>query len=856
MADTDITKRSLFYWVYNRYRGLQVLLLVIIVVSLFFRVFPLEMQRRIINVAINLKMIDKLYLYCVLYMGAVLIAGLLKYLTNTMQMMIGQKILIGMRKELYQHILQLPLPFFHRTQTGTIISALTAELTAIATFLGGALAVPITSILTFFTFLGFMIYLNPLLGLLTMLIYPFEMAVIPLLQRWYNKYNRKRVATTRTLASVVNESVTGIHEVQGNASYILEQGKLDRLVKKIYSLMTKLFIFKYGIKFSNNLFQSIGPFLLFLIGGYMAIHGEFTIGALVAFLSAYEKVYDPWKEVIEYYQSYQDARVRYKQIMTLFAYQPEFLLEPLEKREVFNLKGEISATNLNYWVNDSVQLLQDISFQIKPGNHVALVGFSGSGKSTLSLLLSQLYRISSGSLKIDNHEISDLTKRDLARNVANVAQHPFIFTGTVRDNLLYASNTLQKDGLIEAIPSPQEQMEMIREVGLEEDTLRWGLRSVIPLEKAAQMRESFLKMREVIHHELRNEFTQAIEFYDAHTFLHHQPIATNLIFGTYGGAYHVDKFITNQQFRSFLSTTGLEKKLLDLGLIIARSTIEFLGDFRADEYFFQGSPMSQARFDHYEALVKRAAKIEFDQLKSKELESFLQLALDFTPGIHKIHTLNKQFEDDILRGRSQFLKQVADIDLDECRDGAIQTAILPISDIEKQARTTTSYTPFCFNQYLFNRTLRDNILFGTVINQELIREKLGTLALEVFKKHGLLDDIMEIGLDFHVGSKGDNLSGGQKQKLALARAFLKHAPILIMDEATASLDNRSQARIQNYIETRLRGNTTVIAVVHRLDMISGYDHIIVMKDGKIVEAGNYQNLIEQQGVLYGLVNDS
>ena len=115
---------------------------------------------------------------------------------------------------------------------------------------------------------------------------------------------------------------------------------------------------------------------------------------------------------------------------------------------------------------------------------------------------------------------------------------------------------------------------------------------------------------------------------------------------------------------------------------------------------------------------------------------------------------------------------------------------------------------------------------------------------------------MAIGLDFHVGSKGDNLSGGQKQKIALARALLKKSPIMILDEATASLDNSSQTRIQRYIEENLRGNTTVISVVHRLDMISGYDHILVMKDGKIVESGNYNDLINQKGILYDLINDN
>ena len=170
--------------------------------------------------------------------------------------------------------------------------------------------------------------------------------------------------------------------------------------------------------------------------------------------------------------------------------------------------------------------------------------------------------------------------------------------------------------------------------------------------------------------------------------------------------------------------------------------------------------------------------------------------------------------------------------------------------------SSSTFTPFCSSQYLNNQSLRDNILFGTVIDRDAIRAELGELAVEHFSEQGLLDEILEIGLDFHVGSKGDRLSGGQKQKVALARSLLKHTPILILDEATASLDNSSQAKIQKYIESQLKGNTTVIAVVHRLDMISGYDHIIVMKEGKIVESGNYDELMQQKGVLHGLASEN
>ncbi len=855
----QLTKRPLFYWIKKRYRALQVVLLVIIVIGLFFRVYPLEMQRKIINIAINLKMIDKLYLYCALYMGAVLLAGILKYAANCLQAVIGQKILIGMRRELYQHILRLPLTFFHRTQTGTITTAMTAELNAIATFLGGALAIPITSVLTFVVFLGFMIYLNPLLGLLSMIIYPFEFTVIPMLQRWHNRYNQRRVMVTRQMAGVVNEASEGIHEVQGNASYLLEQLKLDRLVYRLYGLIVKLNILKYGIKFSNNLFQSFGPFLLFLVGGYLAIHGEFTIGALVAFLSAYEKVYDPWKELILYYQDYQDAQVRYKQIMELFDHQPQFLLAA-GPAEFETIKGSIEAQHINFKINDSIQLLDDISFKIEAGEHLALVGFSGSGKSTLSNILSRLYRQTSGTLTIDGKPIESLAPLAVVASISTVAQQSFIFTGTVRDNLLYSSNSLHLAGVSHELPDRQEIFTIINEVGLAPDVIRWGLRSTISPQRARPMIGSFLKMREIVRQQLGDVIAPAVEFYDVNRFLQYSPLAANIMFGTYGIAYTTKKLLTHETFRTFLKEEELEVPLIEFGLEIGEATISLLKDFGNDPDLFQGSPMKPDQLPDYQKLFEEIKKgRSWKELKEKDRDRLLLLGLKFTPGDHKIIILPAGLESRIMAARHRFLSQVAHIDIESCSngtDGRLQTEIAPLDNDQPSGPAKTDFTPFCFNHYLYSRSLEDNIIFGTVIDRDLAREKLSEVAAEELKHYGLLDSIMEIGLDFHVGSKGDNLSGGQKQKLALARALLKKSPILILDEATASLDNNSQTQIQHYINRELKGKTTVIAVVHRLDMISEYDHILVMKEGKIVESGTYDDLLANRGTLYDLINAS
>lgn len=842
---TPITKRPLFYWILSRYRGVQLLLLLVIVTSLFFRVFPLEMQKRIINIAISLRDVDLLFLYCGLYIGAVTVAGLLKYLINMMQTWIGQKILVEMRHELYSHILRLPIQFFRKTQAGTVVSAMTAELNSIGFFLGGALAIPVTSVLTFVTFLGFMIYLNPALGIMTVLIYPLEFILIPYLQSRYNRLNKERVSTTRAMANVVNEAVHGIHEVHGHGSFALENQKLDHFIDNLFRLLNKLFLVKYGIKFSNNLFQSLGPFLLFLVGGYFAIKGEFTIGALLAFLSAYEKVYDPWKEMIEYYQSYQDAKVRYSQIMETFDTPLTNRLAPPEGKAVLSLKGAIEARSVGYTLEHSIRLLEEVSFQLTPGQHLALVGFSGSGKSTLSYLIAQLYGYSEGTITIDANEVEEMTKLDISSNISFVAQNPVLFTGTVRENLIYPCKALEaasgKDSSYE-LPDKHAIIEMIKIVGLEDDVIGWGLRSILPRDKIYRYLDRFLRMRKIIQTDLKEEFTRAVEFYDGARFLFYSSIGVNIIFGDYKNKNDSRLLVENKLFSSFLKNHGLEEELIELGRKLAKATIDLLGDIEVDDFLFKGSPMKPEDLSLFKSLLADGeGKHRHNEQEVRTC--FLSLALDFIPGRHKILSTTPEFNEKILTARRHFLQEILATDIATC------TLIAePIAD-EKQA---ADFTPYCANSYLNNHPVVDNILFGTVFDKELLANQLSRLAMDQFARHGLLADIMEIGLDFHAGSKGDRLSGGQRQKIALARAFLKKSPILILDEATASLDNHSQARIQRYIEHSLKGNTTVIAVIHRLDMVSDYDKIILLKAGKVIETGNYESLMAAKGPFYKL----
>ncbi|MBN4068961.1 ABC transporter ATP-binding protein, partial [Desulfotalea psychrophila] len=155
------TKKSLFFWAVKGNLKIQFLLLLIIVAMVFFRVLPLEMQKRIINESIYLGKFDSLLLYCGIYLLAVTATAGMKLATNYLQVVISERAMVAMRKELYGHIINLPLWFFRNTQPGMVVASLMTELNTAGVFAGMAIAVPISNILTLLAFAAYLLWLNP-----------------------------------------------------------------------------------------------------------------------------------------------------------------------------------------------------------------------------------------------------------------------------------------------------------------------------------------------------------------------------------------------------------------------------------------------------------------------------------------------------------------------------------------------------------------------------------------------------------------------------------------------------------------------------------------------------------------------
>jgi ATP-binding cassette subfamily B protein len=165
---------------------------------------------------------------------------------------------------------------------------------------------------------------------------------------------------------------------------------------------------------------------------------------------------------------------------------------------------------------------------------------------------------------------------------------------------------------------------------------------------------------------------------------------------------------------------------------------------------------------------------------------------------------------------------------------------------QNDLRSVVSYVPQ--ESILFHRTIRENIAYG---RPEATDEEIEDVA----KKSFAHDFIIRFpkGYDTLVGERGIKLSGGERQRIAIARAMLKNSPILVLDEATSSLDSVSEKYIQDGFEELMKGKTTIV-IAHRLSTISKMDKIVVLENGNIVEIGSHKELLEQGGVYAGLWN--
>jgi ABC-type multidrug transport system fused ATPase/permease subunit len=480
------------------------------------------------------------------------------------------------------------------------------------------------------------------------------------------------------------------------------------------------------------------------------------------------------------------------------------------------------------------RILNQITLHIGEGEHVAFVGPAGCGKSTAIRLLFKGNHPSGGEVVLRDLKVDEVSLGTLAREAGVVQQSPFLLNSTLRDNLLLglrrpSRRTLRdQDGEIDIEPLPavktledlnRELLAAVQAVGLESDVLRKALDAPVP----PQWRDSALlrqlaQVRQRLNEKLAGEPAQAVIRFERKTYLNQGTLRDNLLFGLRAKTPLADDAqLEKIRLPACLEQAGLLEPLLQAGLRRIRSD----GRLAA-------------------ALTQR----------TQELEDLLRLAArrsgDGSPGLAAGAAKPAL--------RPALLKAALDV------DARLAAALAGVPDFEARvvaARIVLreqagsdggDYEDYLTPGRIEGLSLRELLLLGRV-DEGVFRapERIDLLVRECLAELGLLSDALSLGLEYQVGENGRLLSGGQRQKVAIARTLLKRPTLLLLDEATSALDELSQKRIVELIKTDYRGKI-VVSISHRLSTIKDSDRIFVFDRGSLVQHGTYAELAEQAGL--------
>ncbi|MBW7898750.1 putative ABC transporter ATP-binding protein [Candidatus Brocadiaceae bacterium B188] len=351
---------------------------------------------------------------------------------------IGQKVMLDIRMELFRHVQSLPVSFFDKNPVGRVVTRLTNDIAAIGELFSAGVIVVIGDIFIIIGIFVAMIMLNWKLAIITLSVFP----IIVIIALWFGKHMKSSFREIRRkLASInayLNENITGMKVIQlfnrEKRNYAKFDAINDDYLKEQVKYIRYFAIFQPAINMVNAL--AVGLVIWYGAARYM--HGFLTLGVLVSFLAYIHDLFDPIRDIVEKYNIFQGAMASSERVFGLMEEPAEIdyaISNPAREVPLKDFKGEIEFQNIWFAYHKNDYVLKDISFHIKPGQSVALVGVTGSGKTSIASILTRLYETQKGTILLDRIDIRNIEKTGLRYVVGLVSQDVFLFAGTLRDNI-------------------------------------------------------------------------------------------------------------------------------------------------------------------------------------------------------------------------------------------------------------------------------------------------------------------------------------------------------------------------------------------------------------------------------------
>lgn len=364
------------------------------------------------------------------------IRGIAYYGQSYLMNYVGQRVIIDIRKAVFEKLQRLSMSFYDKHKTGTIMSYVTNDVSALQSAMVENVVEMITETVILVASIVMMLYLDWKLFLVTFCTFPIVLWFIDNFGKRIRKSGSRIQEVTADITSVLQEVASSPRVIK---SFVREDYEIDRFDKE------NINNFRANMKYAQlsstltptiEFVAAVGVSIILWYGGNSVINGSITAGSLVAFLTYAVNISNPIKRLSRVIGNIQKALAAAQRVFDVLDL-PEDIKNAPDAKALPKVKGDVRFNDVSFAYNENEEVLSHVSFEVKPGEMIAFVGPSGAGKSTVASLLPRFYDATNGSITIDGEDIRKVTLNSLREQVGIVPQETVLFNGSVYDNILY-----------------------------------------------------------------------------------------------------------------------------------------------------------------------------------------------------------------------------------------------------------------------------------------------------------------------------------------------------------------------------------------------------------------------------------
>jgi putative ABC transport system ATP-binding protein len=850
-------ERSIFSFIWKYSRRDQIALLVFTLVTFPFLYVTLELPKRIINDAIGsstavidvlgyeLSQVQFLLALCFAYLTSVFVHGLMKMHLNTKKGVVAERLLRRFRYKLIERMMRFPRSYFQDTSQGELVSMVTSEAEPMGGLMGDAVAQPVFQLGQMLIILLFLFVQSPWFGLAGVALIPLQAWLIPLLQRQINVLNKARIKEVRQLSSEIGETAAGITDLRTNGGWRFRLAGFTATLGRLFDIRFRIYQKKFFMKFLNNFITQLTPFFFYAVGGYLAIKGEITVGALVAALAAYKDLSSPWKELLTYYNQTQDMAVRWEVVIEKFA--PKGMIDEAlfegEPDEIPHMRGDIHLDKV--WVRDAggTNLLEDLTLHIPAGSRVAIEVFSQSERTALAEVLTREINPIRGKVTVAGNDLSGVHHSVIAARIGYACSSPYLFQGTIGDNMLMPLRTSPKTVLWDPEHSDRETIEArragnsrdtlradwldpgIADLSTDDDILGWWFKITQALGTSELLFERLMnsRMDDAMHPELARRIVslrgevhkklkakglgKVVNRFDPTFFNPSVPLGGNLMFASPAHNISPHSLVAERSFLAMIIDQGLGEQAIAISQTLVETLHQTFGMDGTGHPLFTALGIEETLYEQLVDIAGRRREAGDEALSPDEFALLLTVPFAFTA-----EQIGPAFPE-------SFKKEILHI-----RRTNGETLRAKVNDLFI-AVTPETYFP--------RLTILENALYGRVsamagLQGDLVQD----LVTEVLEEHGLQQLVSALLFDVKTTIGGANLPAIFQERLAFGRAAIKRPDVLVFNQLMAGQDAKSQSDIRDRLSDLLP-QSTQIYLNDKFAAPEDFDMHVVIRNGRI-----------------------